>query len=251
MTGIEIQSSSMRKTKPRLTYLSTLKLIADQSRRELHALMPHRGELGRITEEIIKGVLDRTLPKRFSIGTGVIINASGDTSAQTDIVIYDNFFNCPLFSEYGARLFPVEYVYATIEVKSVLTFSGLKNGLADIMRLRKIGSAKQYIVNQKPLVVTTPPRNYIVGFRQRGLGKNYDQIKTKLEGLLNESNSHVHGVCILQSDWFAMRKAYTTPAVLLGENGNSLTQLYRSILIGQENFLVYPMNVRAHLGEDA
>jgi hypothetical protein len=156
-------------------------LIADQSRQQLDALMPHRGELGRITEEIIRGVLHRTLPKRFSIGTGVIINSNGDVSAQTDIVIYDHFFNSPLLSEYGACVFPVECVYATIEVKSVLSLSNLKKSIADIMLLRRVGSSKQYIKDRSPVVGKTPPRSYIVGFKQSGLGKSYDQFKSKLK----------------------------------------------------------------------
>jgi hypothetical protein len=236
--------------RPHFTYLSTLKLIAEQSRHELNLLMPHRGELGRITEEIIKGVLERTLPKRFSIGTGIIINSNGGVSTQTDIVIYDNFFNSPLLTEYGVRVFPVECVYATIEVKSVLSMSDLRKGISDIMLLRKIGSSKKYIVNREQTVLTTPPRSYIVGFRQKGLGKNYKQFKAKLEKLLNDTNAHVHGVCILQNEWFAKRKAYADPAVLLGKEGDALTQLYQSILTGQDNFAVYPMDVRAYLSEE-
>jgi hypothetical protein len=236
---------------PHLTYLSTLKLIADQSRRELDALMPHRGELGRITEEIIKGVLERTLPKRFSIGTGIIINSDGGASAQTDIVIYDNFFNSPLLSEYGARVFPVECVYATIEVKSVLNLRTLKKGISDIMLLRRIGSKKKYIVNQRQVVIKTPPRSYIVAFRHSGLGKDYETFKSKLAKLLNNVDAHVHGVCVLENDWFAKRKAYVRPAVLLGSKNNSLSQLYQSILTGQENFAVFPMDVRAYLGSEA
>jgi hypothetical protein len=235
---------------PHLTYLSTLQLIADHSRHELHALMPHHGELGRITEEIIKGVLERTLPKRFSFGTGVIINSKGEVSAQTDIVIYDNFFNSPLLSEYGARVFPVECVYATIEVKSVLNPSNLKKAIDDIMHLRKIGHEKRYIINQKRMVGTTPPRSYVVGFKQTRLGKNYDQFKSHLGKLLNELNAHVHGVCILEDDWFAQRLAFKTPAVLLGREGNALTQLYRSILTGQDNFAVHPMDVKAYLPDE-
>jgi hypothetical protein len=225
-------------------------MIADQSREQLHTLMPHGGELGRITEEIIKGVLERMLPKRFSLGTGIVINADGEASAQTDIVIYDNFFNCPLLSEYGARLFPVECVYATIEVKSVLTRRDLRKSLDDIMRLRKVGKKKQYILNRQKFTITTPPRNYIVAFRQSGLGPTYDHFREKLAQMLNSDNSHVHGVCILKSDWYALRKAFANPAVLLGEKGNSLTQLYRSILTGQDNYAVYPMDVEAYLGKD-
>src|ERR1043165_8264249 len=65
---------------PHLTYMSALQDIADQSQRELARMMPHYGERGRIAEEIIKSVLVRTLPKRFSIGTGIVISAHGDVS---------------------------------------------------------------------------------------------------------------------------------------------------------------------------
>jgi hypothetical protein len=225
------------------------RLIAGQSRQNLNALVSHHGELGRITEEIIKGALERLLPKRYSIGTGIIINSNGDSSAQTDIVIYDEFYNRPLLSEYGVHVFPVECVYATIEVKSTLDSDSLKKSVADIMRVRKIGSAKQYVVNEGPVTIKTPPRSYIVGFKQSGLGKNCAEFRSKLAALLDEQNAHVHGVCILENEWFALRKAFQTPAVLLGEEGNSLAQLYRAILVGQENFGVYPMNIRPYLGD--
>jgi hypothetical protein len=83
------------KASQHISYLDALQTLADQSKRELARLMPHHGERGRIAEEIIKSVLTRTLPKRFSIGTGVVFSADGQISSQTDIVIYDNFYNSP------------------------------------------------------------------------------------------------------------------------------------------------------------
>jgi hypothetical protein len=83
------------KASQHISYLDALQTLADQSKRELARLMPHHGERGRIAEEIIKSVLTRTLPKRFSIGTGVVFSAGGQISSQTDIVIYDNFYNSP------------------------------------------------------------------------------------------------------------------------------------------------------------
>ena len=137
-------------------------------------------------------------------------------------------------------------------MKSLLDFRQLKKTIQDIMLLRKIGSAKKYVVGQKRIEIKTPPRSYIVGFRQAGLGTNYSAFRTRLSELLNELDAHVHGVCILERDWFAARRAYVRPAALLGEEGNALTQLYRSILIGQDNFAVYPMDIRAYLdnGQD-
>lgn len=229
-------------------YLERLHHMAEQSRRELHSLMPHRGEAGRITEEIIRGVLERILPKRFSLGTGVIINSLGKASAQTDIVIYDNFFNSPLLSEFGANLFPVECVYATIEVKSVLSLAELKKAIADIQLLRQVGQERHYIVDGKRQSSSVPPRSYVVGFRHSGLGRNYGAFKNCLAAILDERDAHVHGVCLLNKNWFALRKPYAKPAVLLGKQGDALTQLYRSILQGQDNFAVYPMDVGRYLG---
>jgi len=53
-----------------ISYMSALQTIADRSQQELARLIPRHGERGRIAEEIIKGVLARTMPKRFSIAPG-------------------------------------------------------------------------------------------------------------------------------------------------------------------------------------
>jgi len=243
-----------------LTYLKALQLIADLSKRELAALMPHRGERGRIAEEIIRGVLQRTLPKRFSIGTGVLISASGETSSQTDIVIFDNFHNSPLLSEFGVGVYPVEIVYATIEVKSVLTTPELKKSLDAIRKIRKVGRKKHYVVpgisitaEGKPVMetrhvtLTVPSRSYVVAFGQSGLGKNYGAFCQKLRACLDEHNDHVHGVAVLEKDWFAGRWPFHNPAKLFGEEGNALLSLYSSILKGQQNFVVYPLDLDVYL----
>jgi hypothetical protein len=244
---------------PHLTYMSALQDIADQSQRELARMMPHYGERGRIAEEIIKSVLTRTLPKRFSIGTGVVISAHGDVSRQTDIVIYDNFYNSPLLSEFGACLFPAEIVFATIEVKSKLRKKDLDTSIDAIMQMRKVGSQKKYVIpatvieNGKPRSVLTrqtektPPRNYIVAFSQEGLGPTYAAFCEKLKKCLNEKNAHVHGVCVLDENWFAGRVAFRTPAELFGGEGNGLLNLYSQILKAQQNFAVHAMDLDAYL----
>jgi len=222
--------------------------------------MPHLGERGRIAEEIIRGVLRRTLPKRFSVGTGVLISASGETSLQTDIVIFDNFHNSPLLSEFGVGVYPVEIVYATIEVKSVLTKRELKSSLTAIRKIREVGSKKHYVVPavdmtilEKPIMATrqmietVPPRSYVVAFSQRGLGKTYEAFCETLRACLDEHNDHVHGVAVLGDDWFAGRIAHRKPSELFGEKGDSLLSLYSSILKGQQNFSVYPLDLDVYL----
>jgi len=225
--------------------------------------MPHRGERGRIAEDIIRGVLAKVMPRRFSIGTGVVFSADGDVSRQTDIVIYDNFYNAPLLSEFGAGIFPAEIVFATLEVKSVLTKVELRRSIDAIMQMRKVGSKKRYVVpitvlqeGKSPRVVMTkqmektPPRNYIVAFSQRGLGPTYQHFCDNLRRCLDEDASHVHGVCILDKNWFAGRRAYKVPAELFGREGNGLLTLYAHILRQQQNFTVHAMDLEAYLPAD-
>lgn len=245
-----------------LSYMGALQHIAHQSQLEMARLMPHYGERGRIAEEIIKNVLTRILPRRFSVGTGVIFSADGQLSAQTDIVIYDNFHNSPLLSEFGTCIFPVEIVYATVEVKSVLTKKELRTSMDAIMRLRAVGQKKHYVTRGIALqdgklkevslrqTITVPPRNYIVAFSQRGLGRDYRSFCSNLRGCLDQDNSHVHGVCVLAHDWFAGRIAYRPMAELFGGEGDGLLQLYLAILKAQQNFNVYPMDLEAYLPKD-
>lgn len=245
-----------------ISYMTALQHLAHQSQREMARLMPHYGERGRIAEEIIKNVLIKILPKRFSVGTGVIFSADGHVSAQTDIVIYDNFNNSPLLSEFGSCVFPVETVYATVEVKSVLDKRELRKSMDAIMRLRAVGKKKHYITQGVALedgkikrvsikqTISVPPRNYIVAFSQRGLGPSYESFCSNLRNCLNEDDSHVHGVCVLDRDWFAGRIAFRPNAELFGAEGDGLLNLYVSILKAQQNFGVYPMDLEAYLPKD-
>lgn len=85
--------------------------------------LPHQGEKGGIRERRVVDLLSKYLPKRYGIGTGHIIDSKGGMSNQTDIVIYDAFNGMALPIDNDYSLFPIECVYAAIEVKSKLTAS--------------------------------------------------------------------------------------------------------------------------------
>jgi hypothetical protein len=126
------------------------------------------------------------------------------------------------------------------------------------MRLRSVGEKRHYVTqgivieNGKAkdtglrLIDTVPPRSYIVAFSQKGLGPTYEHFAAKLRKCLDEDDSHVHGVCVLDPDWFAGRLPDKRPAQLFGKKGNGLLSLYASILLGQQNFSVHPMDLFAH-----
>ena len=84
------------------------------------SIVSHRGELGSAREALIRGVLSRILPHTFLVGTGEIIDSIGGRSKQIDVVI-SRAESPSLLLPNGSRVFLIESVIATIEVKSRLT----------------------------------------------------------------------------------------------------------------------------------
>lgn len=95
---------------------------AERMKRELGLqLMDHPGELGRDREKVIRAFLKRHLPKRFTVSTGFVFDASGKVSEQIDIIIADALA-CPFFKTAGGiRFIPCEAVVAAGQVKSSMT----------------------------------------------------------------------------------------------------------------------------------
>ncbi len=79
--------------------------------------LPHAGLAGSENEKVLSSLLRDFLPIKFGIETGgIIIDRHGRVSKQCDIVIFDA--ESPKFFH---KVFPIETVYATIEVKTTLT----------------------------------------------------------------------------------------------------------------------------------
>ncbi|HRK70011.1 MAG TPA: hypothetical protein PLA85_00370 [Micropepsaceae bacterium] len=248
---------------PYNNYLDALQLIAAQANCGLAKLMPHMGERGRIAEGIIRGVLTRILPKRFAIGTGVVVSASGEMSRQTDIVIFDNFYNAPLLLDSGVGIFPIETVFATMEVKSRLNKRTLENSLRAIKVIRKLSRQKLYVdkdykqgaggeiaTQVHKRASSLAPRSYIVSFDQRGLGRSYEDFSEALKTCFKEPDDHVHGVAVLSKGWFAGRKAGKDPAEMFGSKTNALLHLFSAILKGQQTFPMFPFDHNRYLKQD-
>src|SRR5205823_4640495 len=79
-------------------------------------LLEHSTMVGSAREFLVKRVLRSILPPLLHIGSGKIIDATGRSSNQVDIILYDSRF--PVFEiESGVGLYPIEGVLGTIEVK--------------------------------------------------------------------------------------------------------------------------------------
>ena len=98
----------------------------------------HRPSAGANREDLVEQFLKEHLPKRFGVSTGLIISHDGMFSNQADLVIVDNQNNAPLHPESRNKLWPVEAVYALIEVQTKLNRGDLKKAIRVGRRFKRL-----------------------------------------------------------------------------------------------------------------
>lgn len=100
----------------------------------------HPGEVGTGAEGILRTFLQSVFPRRYSVGSGFIRDASGGRSHQMDVVVNDDTVFVPLPYDEGRNLYLAESVAAVIQVKTTLDSTSLHaalDNLATAMQLRK------------------------------------------------------------------------------------------------------------------
>jgi len=85
----------------------------------------HSGTMGEVNEEHFIRFLRRTLPRRYGVEQGIVIDCHGATSDQIDIIIYDRQYTPPLLDQQNHRYILAEAVYAVLEVKPAINKSYL------------------------------------------------------------------------------------------------------------------------------
>jgi hypothetical protein len=100
-------------------------------------LIGHAGEKGYANEQLLTNLLIKFLPKRCSIGSGIIIDSKGNRSRQVDIIVYDSYFHPELFAQGVTVLFPLDLVYMVIEVKTVLNKKTMTEAIDNITSVKR------------------------------------------------------------------------------------------------------------------
>ena len=101
----------------------------------------HRSSAGTNREELVERFLVEHLPKRFGVSTGLIISHEGRFSNQADLVVVDDQNNAPLYSNSPNKLWPVEAVYALIEVKTQLNPRDMTDAISKGRRFKSLRRA--------------------------------------------------------------------------------------------------------------
>lgn len=98
----------------------------------------HMGLRGAAREDVLKDVIRQLIPEKYRVGSGLIVDVDNTQSRQQDLFIFDAF-NSPIFMRTeSSSVIPVESVYATIEVKSTLTKTTLKQSIENIQSVKTL-----------------------------------------------------------------------------------------------------------------
>ena len=98
----------------------------------------HRISAGTNREEIVAAFLREHLPQRFGVGTGLIISHNGVFSREADLIIYDRPNNSPLYPSIQKKLWPVEGIYALLEIKTQLTPRDLQDAIDKVRKFKSL-----------------------------------------------------------------------------------------------------------------
>ena len=96
--------------------------------------------VGAAMEQPVRQQLEQILPRGIGVGSGFVIDSTGGTSRQTDIVLYEKDI-CPVFSINDTpetTYYPCEGVIATGEVKSILNRKELRDAFEKISSVKEL-----------------------------------------------------------------------------------------------------------------
>ena len=173
-----------------------------QSESELAGeLVRHGGVLGDAREALIRRVLLRILPSIYEVGSGEIVDSSGEHSRQMDIVIARRDFPSLLLPS-GSKVFLIESVLATIEVKSVLNAEKLRQALENCASVSGLSP------NYRKETVDKAATDYGVTETADGLYHHDDPLKAARFALLGRPPCYVFGFAgYSSSQWDALADA--------------------------------------------
>lgn len=177
----------------------------------------HDVSRGELNETTLRKVLRQQLPIKYGVGSGFVEVANGDQSTQQDVIVYDAWNSTPLYEGDDWGLYPVEIVWATVEVKTTLNIERLREALEASQELRRMASRPQRILREvqitegragwERLEVTgnIAPRTFIFAYDAPGYATADTLTRTVTTVSQEFPEAHVHGLCVLNKDWFVKR----------------------------------------------
>ena len=107
----------------------------------------HNGVMGDVNERHFINILRKYLPKRYGVDQGIVMDCSGKTSDQIDIIIYDPQYTPPLLDQQNHRYILAEAVYAVFEAKPAINKEYLYYASDKAASVRRLERTSIEIIN--------------------------------------------------------------------------------------------------------
>lgn len=229
----------------------------------LSSQLSHNPSRGAAREFVLRELLRRHLPQKLAVGAGLIVSSDGQRSKQIDIVIYDALNTPIMYMADELQIFPVESVYAVIEVKSRLDSKELKKSVDNIRSVKKMPKTA-YIINESPIIKTVelygeegldhfPIMGFIFAYSSIN---NLQILKNKLVDLDDrEPKNNVDTICVLNkaliANWrsnidqyVATKEPDSQRVVIKGDN--SLLTFYLFLMHVLPQTWMHPIKMTAY-----
>lgn len=106
---------------------------------DMNIRIQHNLEDGKYREYLVKNVLSKIVPSKYSITNGFIIDSDNKISDEMDIIIYDKNYVPPFFEE-TYTVVPIEAVISIIQVKTTLNSQTLKDSIDNLNSIDQLNS---------------------------------------------------------------------------------------------------------------
>jgi hypothetical protein len=176
----------------------------------INDLILHQGIKGEGNEAIIRELIKKFIPKKYGVSSGIVVDKNGNSSKQCDIIIFDNYQYPEIFTLSNIHIFPVDLVYAVIEVKTTLNNKQARLSIENIRSIKKLDYIKeQFRVSPTEPIdmkkrdstlwinkVTQPPLGLVFAYQTNT--SNFETITNwfKIEDLSEQSNYPSHIFCL-------------------------------------------------------
>lgn len=148
----------------------------------MNYLSTHQGVKGTENEATLSRVLEGLVPTRYGVGSGLVIDACGNSSKQMDLVVYDQGDEPALLAQTNQFLFPVESVRLCIEVKTSISSSEVRD------------SRKKYRSLQDLVTTSTTPGLALFGYSGTTSAAT---IASNLEALTTDDGPRPDFACVI------------------------------------------------------
>lgn len=119
----------------------------------------HRLSRGQNREEILRQFLTDSLPRRFQVGTGEVVDSQGKSSGQHDIIIADALYSPVIQVGSPHSAYAIEAVHCVIEVQSIFWHSPP----AELAKVAKRFLKLMKLTPKAGVVRYTPPSHVLLG----------------------------------------------------------------------------------------